>query len=76
MSTLTKKTALLDHSWTEVDGEDLPAMEFFELADEDGERRYLGATVGMPTPEWIDMGKPDKVTVTIVPGDALNETEA
>jgi hypothetical protein len=44
----------------------------FEQEDEDGEAAWLKQYV-IPTQDWEDMGSPEMVTVTIVPGDTLTE---
>lgn len=33
---------------------------------------YTHRTWSMRTEDWVDMGQPEQITVTIVPGDRLN----
>ena len=43
----------------------------FERLDEDGDRR----TLSMEYDTWEEMGRPNTVTVTIEPGDRLNQED-
>lgn len=43
----------------------------FERLDEDGQRRV----VELESDAWEDMGRPHTITVTIEPGDRLNEDQ-
>ena len=62
---MTRAAKLLDHdedasdSYTAVytSGDDTPHLTIIEL----------------PTADWVDLGRPDQITVTIEPGDKLNE---
>lgn len=55
---LTKRRLILDFLWR-VDNQ-------VAYGDEDGRNWMMGVLA------WEDMGKPEKITVTIEPGDLLN----
>ncbi len=44
-------------------------VEFSREPDEPGD---IPAIVWLPRTDWLDMGEPQAVTVTIEPGDLLN----
>lgn len=64
---LTKHRTIL-HYWTTSMG-----LTSFLTRDED-----TGSVVEaheLPEDVWVDMGSPDTITVTVEPGDLLNESE-
>lgn len=44
---------------------------FRYLSDDDGPYQYREVTLDFA--DWDDMGRPDQITITIEPGDLLNE---
>lgn len=64
MSTLSKHVIVLEFQDNEY------GFAFFAAVDEDGE---LIETHEMRSQHWRDMGEPSQITVTIEPGDKLNE---
>lgn len=47
----------------------MPSWAAFERYDEAGRRR----TLQMEYDVWVDMGRPQTITVTVEPGDHLNQ---
>lgn len=52
------------------------ADEAFAQRDEDHPYRYVPGVVRIERQKWRDFGCPDQVTVTIEPGDRLNDDPA
>jgi hypothetical protein len=51
-------------------GPELVSYTQFTVADDDGR---IVLTVLMETGDWVEMGSPEMVTVTVEPGDTLGE---
>jgi uncharacterized protein YaeQ len=67
MTTLIRHAILLNRSTHHADG----GIIFKKDYDEDMPHAYRERITLSPE-IWEDMGKPDEVTVTVVPGDTLN----
>ena len=62
---LTKTRQVLD-----FDLEALGTTHFHSHLDEEGER--YRTVVLIDSEDWVSMGKPDQITITIEPGNLLN----
>jgi len=66
MDTLTRQRVIMHHSLIAAD--DLRLEVFAETLDEPGPQR----SVTLSLADYMDMGSPSVITVTIDPGDLLN----
>jgi hypothetical protein len=64
---LTKSTSVLDKISDELD---YLGFISFESSREDESDRFRLITIDQAS--WHDFGHPDRITITIVPGDTLN----
>lgn len=67
---VTRHRTVLHHSEPEASGELLVAF-FVAPPDDDGELPTTSLVLEMG--QFIDMGQPEQVTLTVEPGDLLNE---
>lgn len=61
MTTLSKQQHIAAFMWV------IDNNAAFSYGDEDSPRFFY-----MSAQDWFDMGKPQSITITIAPGDALN----
>ena len=70
MARLNESQTVLDRS----DSSDSDEEVYFDKGDDEPSPSNL-RDLYIPRQMWEDMGNPDKITVTVVPGDALNEED-
>lgn len=67
MAALTKTTSVLHR----IPGPVVGTFELFQsIVDEPGDRV---TTTGIDHDVWVELGEPEQITVTVEPGDRLNE---
>lgn len=75
MVTLTKKMFVLNINGSVSEEDDLGrTCVVFDAGDEEVTDIQFSEIL-VPVAVFEEMGKPDKITVTIVPGDALNKED-
>ena len=62
------KTSTVMHRVAQALGGELFSQDLDEGLDFNAERRGF-----LTTKDWVDFGSPETITVTVVPGDTLNE---
>lgn len=63
MSELSKQELVMDLSYSDS------LLAIFDMGDD---RKEMRQRIALQKEDWEGMGSPDKITVTVLPGDRLN----